>query len=95
MLRVPGTRATPFSAHPRRDLRLAERFDRRDEAIPLAGKRLDEALSEVTLRDTDGSNEHAGCSVIISGSSWVLRAFLNDPSDDADVYCRAYCFSLN
>jgi hypothetical protein len=53
------------------------------------------ALSEVTLRDIDGSNEYAGCSVIISGSSWVLRAYLNDPSDDADVYCRAYCFSLN
>jgi hypothetical protein len=47
-------------------------------------------LTAVAMQDIDGAGEIALCKVAKSGGIWRLCARL-DGSDDADVYCTAYC----
>jgi hypothetical protein len=47
-------------------------------------------LTEVVMEDIDAGGENAGCRILQSGGTWRLCAQLGE-TDDADVWCAAYC----
>jgi len=51
------------------------------------------SLSSMGVKDVDGANERADCFVYIDSGNWEMSAFLVEPSNDADVFCTAHCFS--
>lgn len=51
-------------------------------------------LTQVSIEETDSGGEEAHCRVVRLGSDWWLQAIL-DKSSDADVKCRAACYTRN
>jgi hypothetical protein len=49
-------------------------------------------LTQVSIEETDTSGEEAHCRVIKLGSDWWIQAIL-DKNANADVKCRATCFT--
>jgi hypothetical protein len=49
-------------------------------------------LSMVSVEETDTGGEYAECDLSRGSHWWTLSARLGK-SSDADVYCRAYCYS--
>jgi len=49
-------------------------------------------LSRVAVENTDTDGEWAGCRVTRGPVNWVLEAQLGE-INDADAYCRAYCYN--
>jgi hypothetical protein len=47
-------------------------------------------LTGVVMEDIDAGGENAGCRIVQSGDTWHLCAGLG-PTEDADVWCYAYC----
>jgi len=50
-------------------------------------------LSTFGVENTDTDSEFVQCSIQESFGKWSLRAFLENPTDDAKIRCSARCFN--